>query len=88
MGNFIQECLEESDKNCKAKDVYDEFQEWCRSYGFGIENKTNFFAELESKRLLSKSGIVNGTNYKNVVKGYEIGKWRDVTESEKKYFSN
>lgn len=88
VGNFIQECLEESDKNCKAKDVYDEFQEWCRSYGFGIENKTNFFAELESKRLLSKSGIVNGTNYKNVVKGYEIGKWRDVTESEKKYFSN
>lgn len=78
VGNFIQECLEESEKNCKAKDVYDTYKTWCAVYGYGSENKGNFFAELKGKGLLSENGTVNRVNYKNVVKGYEIGKWQSV----------
>jgi len=81
IGNFIEECLEVSERNIKAKDVYDEFNTWCTSYGYGAENKGNFFAELKAKGLLASQGKINGVAYKNVVKGYTIGKWKNVNFS-------
>lgn len=88
IGNFIQECLEESSKNCKAKDVYEEYQEWCKLNGYGVENKGNFFDDLKSKGLLSDFGKVEGNTYKNVVKGYEIGKWKATNSSFEKVSYN
>lgn len=78
VGSFIAECLVESDKNSKAKDIYNRYSEWCRDNGFGTENKTNFFAELKSKGIFSATGTVNGKTCKNVVRNYVIDDWQDV----------
>lgn len=72
VGNFISECLEKSDRNTKAIDVYNAYQKWCSSNGYGCENKSNFFAELKGKNIFYKNGKVGGENYKNVIKGYEL----------------
>jgi len=70
IGNFINECLIESAANSKAKDIYDAYQVWCKSNGYGAENKGNFFAELKAKNMLSVTGTVDGKTITNVVKGY------------------
>ena len=72
IGNFINECLEKTGKNSKAKDVYDVYVKWCDDNGYGCENKGNFFAELKTKGLFMNSGTVDGKTAKNVVKGYTI----------------
>jgi putative DNA primase/helicase len=72
IGNFIAECLELTGKNSKCSDIYNRFQLWCNSNGFGCENKSNFLDELRGKNLLQKSGTVNNVTFQNVVKGYEI----------------
>lgn len=81
IGNFILECLEVSDRNTKAKDIYDIYQKWCQSNGYGFENKSNFFSELNTKGLLSRTGTVNGMTYSNVVKGYVINDWKSTEET-------
>ena len=81
IGNFISECLEESEENSSIKAVYEQYSEWCRENGFGAENKSNFTAELNSKGLLG-AGLINGMTYKRVVRGYTIGKFEPV-ENEK-----
>jgi putative DNA primase/helicase len=75
IGNFISECLEKSDKNSKAKDVYDAYQHWCSGNGYGTENKGNFLAELKSRGMLAPTGTVFGVTYRNVIKGYVIDDW-------------
>ncbi len=71
IGNFIDDCLYKSEgNNVSAKDVYREFEKWCDLNGYGTENKQNFLDELKAKRLLSKTGTVNGRTVYNVVKGY------------------
>ena len=59
-----------SDKNTKAKDVYDEYEKWCNENGYGVENKGNFFAELKSKNIFRATGTINGKTVKNIVRGY------------------
>lgn len=70
VGNFLNECMVKSDKNTKAKDVYDEYEKWCNENGYGVENKGNFFTELKSKNIFKPSGTVNGKTVKNIVVGY------------------
>ena len=83
IGNFIAERLEKSEFNCKAKDVYVAYQEWCKDNGYGAENKGNFFAELRSKDLLVKTGTVNGVTDRNIVKGYQIAsEWQKFSQDE------
>lgn len=72
VGNFISECLEKSETNIKAGDVYTYYQRWCDDNGYGCENKGNFFADLRAKGIFSKTGTVMGKTVKNVVKGYEV----------------
>lgn len=72
MGNFISECLEPANENCKALDVYNAYQNWCKSNGYGTENKGNFFAELKAKNMFFATGTINGKTLCNVVKGYKI----------------
>ena len=73
IGNFIIEMLEPSKgNNIKAKVVYEAYQGWCGSNGFGLENKSNFNAELKSRGLLAKTGTVDGLTVKNVVLNYKL----------------
>jgi len=72
IGNFINECLTKTDKNSKAKDIYEVYSKWCEENGFGVENKSNFFAELKTKGLFANSGTVGGKTVKNIVKGYTV----------------
>jgi putative DNA primase/helicase len=72
IGNFINEVLIKSDKNSKAKDVYDAYTKWCDGNGYGCENKGNFFAELKNKQIFADRGTIDGKTVKNIVKGYEI----------------
>lgn len=78
IGNFINECLEKTGKNSKAKDIYEVYIKWCEDNGYGCENKGNFFSELKGKNLFATTGTINGKTYRNIVKGYEIA----FTESE------
>ena len=70
IGNFLSECMVKSDRNTKAKDVYEAYEEWCNDNGYGVENKGNFFAELKSKNIFRASGTVNGKTAHYIVKGY------------------
>ncbi len=72
IGNFVNECLTKTDKNCKAKDCYEVYAKWCEENGYGCENKGNFFAELKTKGLFANSGTVDGRTVKNIVKGYSL----------------
>lgn len=72
IGNFINECLTKTDRNSKAKDIYEVYSKWCEENGFGVENKSNFFAELKTKGLFATSGTVEGKTVKNIVKGYTV----------------
>ena len=72
IGNFINECLTKTEQNSKAKDIYEVYARWCEENGFGVENKSNFFAELKTKGLFANSGTVDGKTVKNVVKGYTV----------------
>ena len=72
LGNFINECLTKTDKNSKAKDVYEAYTKWCDDNGYGCENKGNFFAELKTKGLFMNSGTVEGKTVRNIVRGYTI----------------
>ena len=72
IGSFINECLTKSERNSKAKDIYDVYAKWCDSNGYGTENKQNFFAELKNKGVFSNSGTVEGKTVKNIVKGYIV----------------
>lgn len=72
LGNFVAECLERSDRNSRASDVYTRYKEWCELNGFGVENKGNFFDELRGKNLLQKTGTIGGQTVKNVVPGYQV----------------
>lgn len=81
IGNFIAECLEESKNNCMAKEVYEIYQNWCKDNGYGAENKSNFFAELRSKGILAQTGTVNRITKKNVIIGYQLNDWIEVSEN-------
>lgn len=72
IGGFIDECLTKTGRNSKAKDIYEIYSKWCEDNGFGIENKSNFFAELKTKGLFANSGTVAGRTVKNIVKGYTV----------------
>ena len=72
VGNFITECLERTENNTKASNIYKRYSRWCEDNGFGVENKSNFFDELKAKNILARSGTVDGETYKNVVLNYEI----------------
>lgn len=72
IGNFINECLNMTGRNSKAKDIYEAYTKWCEDNGYGCENKSNFFAELKTKGLFANSGTVEGKTAKNIVKGYTL----------------
>jgi len=72
MGNFIEECLQKTERNSTAGAVYKRYQTWCEDNGFGTENKRSFFDELRAKGIFAETGTVNNLTAKNVVKGYEI----------------
>lgn len=72
IGNFLNECMVKCDRNSKAKDIYEVYENWCSENGYGVENKGNFFAELKSKNIFANTGTVDGRTVKNVVKGYVI----------------
>lgn len=71
-GKFISECLEKSDQNLAAKDVYEKYSQWCNDCGLGVDGRTSFYEELKTKNLLSKTGTVTGKTVKNVIKGYSF----------------
>lgn len=72
IGKFISECLEKSDENLAAKDVYEKYSQWCNDCGLGVDGRTSFYEELKTKNLLSKTGTVTGKTVKNVIKGYSF----------------
>ena len=83
VGNFVAECLEDSVSNCSALSVYTAYQEWCKSNGYGSENKRNFYAELKTKKMFAEQGTVDGKTVKNIVKGYRL-----IPQDEPKYQYN
>ena len=43
----------------KCLNIYDVYSKWCEENGFGVENKSNFLAELKTKGLFANSGTVD-----------------------------
>ena len=79
LGKFIAGCLEESNENITATSVYMVYENWCRACGYGCENRGNFFTELRTKNLLSKSGTVEGKTKLRVLKGYSfLEEWKPI----------
>ncbi len=71
--SFISDRMTE-DAQCTvtAKAVYEEYAQWCRDNGFGVENKSNFMDDLRNKNLLSPTGTIAGVTVRNVIKGYSL----------------
>ena len=70
---FIADRLTEDAKGViTAKTAYDEYSQWCRENGYGIENKRNFMDDLRSKNLLSEYGTIGGRTVRNVITGYSF----------------
>jgi putative DNA primase/helicase len=70
---FFDECMIADNSACvKAKDVFDVYRSWCRDNAFYTENKSNFFAGLRSKNLLTDQAYLNGMMTHNVIQGYRI----------------
>ena len=79
LGKFITECFEAANENVTASSAYSVYENWCRACGYGCENRGNFFAELRSKNLMSKSGTVDGMTKQRVIKGYKfIEEWQPL----------
>lgn len=72
VGKFIAECLEPANENMTAGTAYEVYEYWCRACGYGCENQGNFFAELRTKNLMSKSGTVKGVTKPRVIKGCRV----------------
>lgn len=78
-GKFIAECFEAANENVTASSAYSVYENWCRACGYGCENRGNFFAELRSKNLMSKSGTVDGKTKQRVIKGYKfVEEWQPL----------
>lgn len=71
--SFIDECLViDLDTNTSAKDAYDVFVIWCKSNGYGVENKSNWMEDMRSKEMISDRGTVNGRTQRNVLINWDI----------------
>lgn len=69
---FSDRMIEDQKCSVTAKAVYDEYSQWCRENGYGVENKSNFMEDLRNKGLLSATGTIAGVTARNVIKGYYI----------------
>ena len=70
---FFNECMIETPgRNCKAKDTFEVYRQWCRANGFYAENKTNFIAGLRRRGVLAEHGTVDGITAFNIICGYGI----------------
>jgi putative DNA primase/helicase len=79
IGKFLSECLEKADENITASSAYAVYEDWCRACGYGCENQGNFFAELRTKNLMSKTGTVNGKTKPRVIKSYRFApEWQRI----------
>lgn len=67
---FISECLEKSEKNSKASEIYEIYKNWLSKNGYPIETKQQFFSHLRTKNIFSAQGTVNGKTIRNIVIGY------------------
>ena len=71
--SFIDECLVSTpETNTTAKDAYEAFVLWCKSNGYGCENKSNWMEDMRSKDMISVSGTVDGKTQRNVLKHWDI----------------
>lgn len=74
LGNFIDECLEESrGNNCTAKEAYEVYRQWCTNSGYFAEGKQKFFDLLRTKNLLRPTATIEGKTVRNVIANYIIG---------------
>lgn len=70
---FFNECMTpDNTAAVKAKEVFDLYRSWCKDNNFYSENKSNFFAGLRSKNLLTDHATIGGKTEFNVVQGYHI----------------
>ena len=73
IGCFIsEELIQCKGSNISGSEVYELYEKWCDSNGFGTESSRSFYTELRAKNLLSEYGTVKGKTVKNVLKGYCI----------------
>lgn len=72
--SFLDECTEVSPQSAiPAKEAYITYSSWCKDNGFGVENKSNFFAELKNKGIMADHATITGRSVRNVLKGYSWG---------------
>ena len=69
---FADRMTEDPSCTVSAKSVYEEYAQWCKDNGYGVENKSNFLDDLRNKNLLSATGTIAGLTVRNVIKGYSI----------------
>lgn len=73
MQSFIDECLTyDPGTNTAAKEVYEAFSYWCKSNGYGCENKGNWMEDMRAKEMISERGTVNGKTQRNVLIGWRL----------------
>ena len=67
---FADRMIEDEYGTVQAKAMYDEYSQWCKDNGYGVDNKSNFYNDLRNKNLLFDTGTIGGLTFHNVVKGY------------------
>ena len=83
LGQFFSERMEKSPgRNTSAGAVYTVYSTWCADNGYGCENKGNFFADLQSRGVFSRTGTVNGKSIYNIIKNYTIRSDFETTDDE------
>lgn len=86
ISNFMDECFEKRpDSVLSCQGVYYFYTQWCRSNGYGVDNRKNFTQSIKAKEIYADSGTVNGHTIRNVIKGYAI---TDETREQYQHESN
>lgn len=84
LGQFMADCFIESSASCiTAKEAYKAYGQWCDSNGYGTENKSNFMAELRSRKLLRETATICGKTVRRVIVGYtlDVDQWGNLRDS-------
>lgn len=77
-GQFMDDVLEPLEGSReRARDVYDEFKEWCGECGFKPESFGSFKDRIRPRVIWHEQARVNGKSRRSVIEGYRIRRdWR------------
>ena len=69
---FFSECVQDSNKHIKIKDLYQAYALWCGKSKYAVERKGVFTEQIKRLGLFSATGRINGRTEQNVVRNKEL----------------